>query len=72
MSRRINNNFRKRFGDRISMTYREKPLTVSEKKLQNDSLSKAITHVLAGILKREPASEELLGITEIKGVKTRY
>lgn len=66
MGQRIDNNFKKRFGDRVIVIYREKPLMAGEQKLQNEILAKAATQVLAGILKRAPTDEELLGATEIK------
>ena len=71
MGQRMSNKFKERFGDRVSVVYRGKPLTVSEQKLQNETLAKAVAHVLTGILKREPTEEELLGVTEIKSIKTK-
>ena len=71
MGQRITNNFKKRFGDRVRIIYREKPLKSNEQKLQNEILAKAVTQVLTGILKREPTIEELLGIKEIKNIKIK-
>jgi hypothetical protein len=71
MGHRITNNFKKRFGDRISMIYKEKPLMAGNHKLQNEILAKAAVQVLTSILKREPATEELLGIVEIKTIKIK-
>ena len=71
MGQRMSNNFKKRFGDRVSMVYRGKPLIASEQKLQNEVLAKAVIEVLKGILKREPTNEELLGIVEIKSIKIK-
>lgn len=59
-------NFKKRFGDRITVTYLEKPLSPAEQKIQNQKISKAFADVLTGILGREPTPNELLGIDEIK------
>ena len=71
MGQRLNNNFKKRFSDRVRMVYREGSITASEQKLQNEILAKAVIQVLAGILNREPTYEELLGVVEIKNIKTK-
>ncbi len=65
MSQRILKNFQKRFGDRISVTYQKKSLEPAEQKFRDGRLVKAYTQVLAGILKREPTQEELLGLVDI-------
>ena len=71
MGQRMNSNFKKRFGDRVGMVYRERPLIASEQKLQNEALAKAVTQALAGTLKREPTNEELLGVIEIKDIRAK-
>ena len=72
MGCRLDNNFKKRFGDRVSMVYAERQPITSRQKLQNEILAKAAAQVLAGVLKREPTSEELLGIAEIKNIRTKH
>jgi len=58
-------NFQDRFGDRFSVVYPDRPLSPAEQKSRNKSLCRAITEVMAGILKREPMQEELLGLEDI-------
>jgi hypothetical protein len=62
MGRSISENFKNRFGDRISVSYPNRQLDPGEQKIQNENLLKAFSQVLAGILKREPTQDELLGI----------
>lgn len=64
-------NFHKRFGNRIGVSFAERPLSPTERKAQNETLCKAITEVMAGILKREPTQEELLGLEDISAHKRR-
>jgi len=64
MGQRINNNFNKRFGDRIRAVYAQDS-SVSEKQLRNGRLCEAIIKVLSGILGREPTQNELLGIEDL-------
>jgi len=64
-------NFLKRFGGRFSMSFAERPLTPTERKVQNEALCKAVTGVMTGILKREPTQEELLGLEDISIHKRR-
>ena len=71
MGQRMSNKFKKRFGNRVSVVYRGKPFRANEQKLQNETLAKAVIQVLAGILKHEPTSEELLGVAEIKSIKAK-
>ena len=71
MGQRILNNFHKRFGDRIIVTYTDKPHLPEEQALQNKDIADAIVQVLTGILKREPTQDELLGIIEVKAPKTQ-
>ena len=65
MSKRIDDNFRKRFGDRIEIKYLDKPLEPTEQKIRNAKILTAYTLMLSEILKREPTQEELLGIVKI-------
>lgn len=66
MGIRMQNNFKKRFGDRpFKVVYPEKRLTGDERKLRNEKLSEAAKEVLTGILKREPTPEELCGFKDI-------
>jgi len=53
MAQRMDNNFKRRFGDRISVSYLVKSFTPAEREVQNTKLYKAIRQVMAGILKRE-------------------
>lgn len=65
MGRKTEKNFNRRFEGRISVTFPERPLQPAESKAQNEALCRAITEVMAGILKREPTQEELLGLEDI-------
>lgn len=66
MGIRLQNNFKKRFGDRpFKVIYPEKPLTGDERKLRNEKIAEAVKAVLTGILKREPTPEELSGLEDI-------
>lgn len=65
-SRRISDNFHKRFGGRIEMVFLDKPLEPTDQKIRNLKILKAYTLLLTEILKREPTEEELLGIVKIK------
>lgn len=66
MTQRMDNNFRKRFGDRFEMKYLDKPLEPTEQKIRNAKLREAYKLMLTEILKREPTEKELLGIVKIK------
>lgn len=65
MKREAETNFQKRFGGRISVAFPERPLAPAEQKARNDALVKAVTEVMAGVLKREPTEGELLGLEDI-------
>ena len=66
MGIRLQNNFKKRFGDRsFKVVYPEKRLTGDERKLRNEKIAEAAKAVLTGILKREPTPEELYGFEDI-------
>ena len=65
MGKPLVSQFQKRFGDRIAAVYADKPRTAVEQQEQGETLAKAVTQVIAGILKREPTPEELLGVKEI-------
>lgn len=54
-------NFEKRFTHGFRVIYLEKQLEGEARKLQNQKLTKALSAVLAGILKREPTPDELSG-----------
>lgn len=58
-------NFNKRFGDRISVTYANKPTGVRELQMRNTKLYRAFIDVLSGILGREPTQKEILGIDDL-------
>lgn len=62
-------NFNKRFGDRISMVFEDKPLSPAEQKVQNSALYKAIREVMTGILGREPTEAEMMGLEDVSGHK---
>lgn len=72
MARKMDNNFKRRFGDRISISYLVKSFTPAEREVQNTKLYKAIRKVMAGVLKREPTHEEILGLKGISGHKFRH
>lgn len=66
MGIRLQNNFKKRFGDRpFKVIYPEKPLTGEERRLHNAKIAEAVKAVLTGILKREPTEAELFGLEDI-------
>ncbi len=65
MGRSVEQNFQKRFGDRIEVVYADKPLKGEERRLHSQRLSEAVKAVLTAVLKREPTVEELLGIKPI-------
>ena len=65
MEQKIRNNFDRRFGNRISMIYPDKPLGVSEQRIQNEKICKAFKEVLGGIIGREPTQAELFGIVDM-------
>jgi hypothetical protein len=69
--RQADRNFKRRFGDRISMVFSEKRLSPAEQKIHNDALCRAIREVMAGILKREPTEAEMFGIEDISVHKRR-
>lgn len=65
MERKTETNFQKRFGERISVLFSDRSLQPAGSKAQNEALCRAITEVMAGILKREPTQEEILGLEDI-------
>jgi hypothetical protein len=65
MGKPLTNQFQKRFSGRISVVYAERPGSLAEQKMQNEALAKAVAQVMAGILKREPTQEELLGLVDV-------
>lgn len=71
MKQKTDTNFHKRFEDRISAIYADRPLQPTEQKAQNESLCGAIAEVMAGILRRELTQEELLGLEDISARKRR-
>lgn len=71
MAQRMDKNFRRRFKDRIVVVYLDKSLTPAERKIQDTKLYKAIRQVMAGILKREPTQEEIVGLKDISKYKFR-
>lgn len=71
MGDKTGKNFHKRFGERISVTFSERPPMPTEQKARSEALSRAITEVMAGVLKREPTEEEVLGLKDISILKRR-
>ena len=71
MERKTETNFQKRFGGRTSVTFSDRPFHPAETKAQNETLCRAVREVIAGILEREPTTEEMLGIEEISTLKKR-
>jgi len=66
MSIRLQNNFKKRFGNNpIKITYLDKPLSPSERRFQNDKIFETVKAVLTGTLKREPTEKEPFGLEDI-------
>jgi len=71
MGKPLVSQFQKRFGDRITAVYANKTRTVVDQQVQGETLAKAVTQVIAGILKREPTQEELLGLVDISEANSR-
>lgn len=71
MGKPLVSQFQKRFRDRITVVYADKPRTVVEQQVQGETLAKAVTQVIAGILKREPTQEEVLGLVDISESHSR-
>lgn len=71
MGKPLISQFQKRFSDRISVVYAERPRNLVEQKMQSEELAKAVTQVIAGILGREPTQEELLGLADLSEVERR-
>lgn len=69
MGRKTETSFHKRFGGRISVLFSDRSLQPAGSKAQNEALCRAIKEVMAGILKREPTEEELLGVDDISVYK---
>ena len=65
MGKRIEQNFERRFGNRIHISFTVKPLEGEERKIYHKRLSGAFKAVMAAVLKRDPTPEELLGIVPI-------
>jgi len=63
MTKRIKNNFEKRFGNppRFNVIYPSKPLEGSERVYRNKKIVEAVERVLTGILDRKPTKDELIG-----------
>ena len=71
MGKPLISQFEKRFGDRISTVYSDGESGVMTQRNREEKLAKAITQVIAGILKREPTKDELLGLVDISDRKHR-
>ena len=71
MGKPLVSQFQKRFRDRITVVYADKPRTAVEQQVQGETLAMAVTQVITGILKREPTQEELLGIVDISEAHSR-
>ncbi len=65
MGKPLVSQFQKRFGDRISVVYADKPRSAVDQQVHGEILAKAVAQVIAGILKREPTQEELFGIVDL-------
>ena len=64
MGKRMVNNFQKRLKG-FYCVYPEKPLEGAQRRLQNERICQAYIELLAGILKRQPTPDEILGIVKI-------
>lgn len=53
------------------MVFSDKPLSPVEQKVQNNALYRAISGVMAGILRREPTEKEIMGIEDVSVNKRR-
>jgi len=71
MGKPLVSQFQKRFGDRISAVYTDRPRNLTEQRTRGEVLVKAITQVIAGIIRREPTQDELLGLTDLSKAKPR-
>lgn len=63
--KRLKRIFDKRFGDRITVVYADKPSSKIDCRMHNEQISSALIDVLTGILGRAPTRRELLGIDEL-------
>ena len=63
--KRIRKNFEKRFGNRFSIAYPDKPLSETEQHIRNKKIYKATKEVLTDILGRKPTERELLGFDDL-------
>lgn len=72
MGRSKDKNFKNRFGERIVVTYPDRPLSLIEQKAQDEKVFKAFTQVLSGILDREPSPNELFGLEQIMPKKKKF
>lgn len=66
MGRRIKSNFNRRFENKIIIFYTDRPLRASERRIQNESIFKAFSQVMAGSIGREPREAEIFGITSLE------
>ncbi len=66
MGQKTSQNFSKRFGDRIAVSYQEKPMEPAEMQIHNQGLLTAFNHLVKSVLGRAPTAEEMLGLTEIR------
>lgn len=65
MGTTIEQNFERRFGDRIEIKFQIRPLEGEARKIYHARLSDAFKAVMAAVLKRDPTQDELLGIVPI-------
>ena len=76
MGKRIENNFKKRFGDppRITVNFEQKHLDSTEREYRNKRICEAFVAVMTSVLGRKPTRKELLGevlITEASIKKSK-
>lgn len=57
--------FQRRFSGGIEIVYRGQPEDGEERQLNQKRLSDAVKAAMAAVLKREPTSEEFLGIVPV-------
>lgn len=71
MSKRMQNNFNKRFGNppRIEIEFETKSLKPTEREYRNKKIVDAYKSLLTGILGREPTYDEFVGNKSILKVK---
>jgi len=65
MGRKIEQNFERRFADRIDVVFKTRSLEGQERKSYNTRMNEAFKALMTAVLGREPTPAELLGIVPV-------